>query len=125
MVLLLPCVGGGEEVAGFSAGVPYGPLEVQARLLCRALYWYPLFLSLTLIRLIHWLEQLPWTGVYFRFHTWSRFIVRFYCKGFNCASLAERLLGAYAASPIIGVMLGFIKAIGELSRLDLPAVGIY
>ena len=94
-----------------SVFVPYRPLEVQVFLLCRALSWWPWLWSLLTICLIHWIGVLPWSGVYFWCHPWSKFIVCLHCGSFNHASLEARLLVAYLESPILVGMLGLINTL--------------
>ena len=50
----------------FSSIVPYGPLEVHARLLNREMYWWPLSFSLPLIHLLHWSGVIHLSGVSYR-----------------------------------------------------------
>ena len=85
----------------FSDVVPYGPLEVQERLLFQEMSWYNLSSSLTYINSIHRLGMMPSPGVYFWCHPGSRYIVRVQYGGFKNASLAAHLLSASLEFPVL------------------------
>ena len=87
--------------AGFSAVVPYGPLEFQVCMLRWALSWCYLSLSFPPLCLLHRLGVLPLSGIYFQCHPGSQFIPPVHCEGFNRTFLKKHMLVTSLAFPIL------------------------
>ena len=109
-------------IAGFSAVIPYVPLEVQAHMLLwvQVLSLCPIPSSLTLIHLIHKIGVMPSSGVYFWCHPGSRFIIHVHCRSDNRTMVSPVIQGclftvAYMMQLLYSLLLRESYLSGEFS----------